>query len=230
MRVRTKVKKTLWAKCSGAVFRPPRAFPAVPRVSLPCRCGRGMAAFAHPASAQKSEHELLERSKRLLEDKLRALQVRDPPTHRSLHGHQGCPVPPQAEEADLRAKLDECAKQAPGEEALLMIGHLPPSRPRGQGVAELQEVPPSVDAVATPRPPWATPVFHKVRFCIQEHPPGRRTDAMPQLTVQPNELEPARPLRRGPHPNPNGLQVAARQPASAEGADGGANPNPNPNH
>ena len=113
---------------------------------------RGMAAFAHPASAQKSEHELLVRSKRLLEDKLRALQVRDPHTHRSMHGHQGCPVPPQAEEADLRAKLDECAKQAPGEEALLMIGHLPPSRPRGQGVAELQEVPPSVDAVATPRP------------------------------------------------------------------------------
>ena len=101
-----------------------------------------MAAFAHPASAQKSEQELLERSKRLLEDKLRALQVRDPHTHRSMHGHQGCPVPPQAEEADLRAKLDECAKQAPGEEALLMIGHLPPSRPRGQGVAELQEVPP----------------------------------------------------------------------------------------
>ena len=97
------------------------------------------------------EHELLERSKRLLEDKLRALQVRDPHTHRSMHGHQGCPVPPQAEEADLRAKLDECAKQAPGEEALLMIGHLPPSRPRGQGVAELQEVPPSVDAVARPR-------------------------------------------------------------------------------
>ena len=194
MRVRTKVKKTLWAKCSGAVFRPPRAFPAVPRVSLPCRCGRGMAAFAHPASAQKSEHELLERSKRLLEDKLRALQVRDPHTHRSMHGHQGCPVPPQAEEADLRAKLDECAKQAPGEEALLMIGHLPPSRPRGQGVAELQEVPPSVDAVATPRPPWATPVFHKVRFCIQEHPPGRRADATPQLAVQPNQVEPARSL------------------------------------
>lgn len=50
-------------------------------------------------------------------------------------------MPPQAEEAGLRASLDECAEQAPGEEALLMIGHLPPSRPRGQGVAELQEVP-----------------------------------------------------------------------------------------
>jgi hypothetical protein len=58
-----------------------------------------------------------------------------------MHDHQGCPVPPQAEEAELRASLDECAKQAPGEEALLMIGHLPPSLPRGQSVAELQGVP-----------------------------------------------------------------------------------------
>ena len=71
-------------------------------------------------------------------------------------------------------------------------------------------------------PPWTMPVFHKVCFCIQEHPPGRRTDATPQLTVQPRELEPARSLRQGPHPIPHGLQVAARQPASAEGADGGA--------
>jgi len=151
-----------------------------------------MAAFAHPASAQKSEHELLERSKRLLEDKLRALQVRDPHTHRSMHGHQGCPVPPQAEEADLRAKLDECAKQAPGEEALLMIGHLPPSRPRGQGVAELQGVPLVLMQWLRLALLWTTPVFHKIRFCIQEHPPGRRTDATPQLTVQPREVEPAR--------------------------------------
>ena len=48
---------------------------------------------------------------------------------------------PQAEEAGLRASLDECARQAPGEEALLMIGHLPPSQPRGQSAAEMQEVP-----------------------------------------------------------------------------------------
>ena len=148
MRVRTQVKKNL----PLAAKRLPMFRSARVRSYPPCRPRHGMAAFAHPASAQKSEHELLERSKRLLEDKLRALQVRDPHTHRSMHGHQGYPVPPQAEEADLRAKLDECAKQAPGEEALLMIGHLPPSRPRGQGVAELQEVLPSVDAVAMPRP------------------------------------------------------------------------------
>ena len=33
------------------------------------------AAFTHPASAQKREHELLLRSKRLFEDKLQSLQV-----------------------------------------------------------------------------------------------------------------------------------------------------------
>ena len=65
----------------------------------------------------------------------------DPYTSNSMHDHQGYPVPPQAEEADLRASLDECAKQAPGDEALLMIGHLPPCQPRGQSAAGMQEVP-----------------------------------------------------------------------------------------
>lgn len=96
--------------------------------------------FAHSASALDSERELLLQCKELFEDRLQTLQVRL--THQLFyaHDHQSSrPVPPQAEEADLRRSLDECAEQAPDEEALLMIGHVPPGRPQGQAV-ELQRV------------------------------------------------------------------------------------------
>ena len=65
-------------------------------------------------------------------------------------------------------------------------------------------------------------LFHRVCLCIQENPPSRRTSATPQLAVQPQEIEPTHWLRHGPHPITHGLQVGTRQPASAEGADGGA--------